>query len=198
MLIGYARVSTTEQNIESQIDALHEAGCEKIFADRGVRGDTIRRPELNKLIEQLRKGDIVVFTALDRLARNLRFLLEVLETIKQHGAGIKSLNEPIIDTSTPIGEFALQIFGVIAEFERQRIRQRIQAGVRHARRSGKTLGRPKALTNEAANAVVKLHRQGTTIAQLSRTFGVSPPTIRKYLVSQSTDADFSTSIGVES
>ena len=198
MLIGYARVSTTEQNIQSQIDALHEAGCEKIFADRGVGGDTIRRPELNKLIEQLRDGDIVVFTALDRLARNLRFLLDILETIKQHGAGIKSLSEPIIDTTTPVGEFALQIFGVIAEFERQRIRQRIQAGVRHARRSGKTLGRPKALTNEAANAIVKLHRQGTTIAQLSRTFGVSPPTIRKYLVSQSTDADFSTSIGVES
>ena len=198
MLIGYARVSTTEQNIESQIDAIHEAGCEKIFADRGVGGDTIRRPELNKLIEQLRDGDIVVFTALDRLARNLRFLLEILDTIKHNQAGIKSLNEPIINTAAPAGELALQIHGVIAEFERQRIRQRIQAGVRHARKSGKTLDRPKALTNEAANAVVKLHRQGTTVAQLSRTFGVSPPTIRKYLVSQSTDADFSTSIGVES
>ena len=138
MLIGYARVSTTEQNVESQIDAIHEACYEKIFAHRADGDDTIRRPELNKLIEQLRKGDTVVFTALDRLARNLRFLLDILETIKQHGAGIKSLNEPIIDTSTPIGEFALQIFGVIAEFERQRIRQRIQAGVRHARKSGKT------------------------------------------------------------
>ena len=81
MLIGYARVSTTEQNIESQIGALHEAGCEKGFADRGIGGDTIRRPEFNKLIEQLREGDIVAFTALDRLARNLRFLLEILETI---------------------------------------------------------------------------------------------------------------------
>ena len=181
MLIGYARVSTTEQNIESQIDALHEAGCEKIFAGRGVGGDTIRRPELNKLIEQLRDGDIVVFTALDRMARNLRFLLEILETIKQHGAGIKSLNEPIIDTSTPVGEFALQIFGVIAEFERQRIRQRIQAGVRHARKRGKTLGRPRALTKGRADAIRKLHRQGTSIARLSRTFGVSSPTVRKYL-----------------
>ena len=103
MLIGYARVSTTEQNIESQIDAIHEAGCEKIFADRGVGGDTIRRPELNKLIEQLRDGDIVVFTALDRLARNLRFLLEILDTIKHNQAGIKSLNEPIINTAAPRG-----------------------------------------------------------------------------------------------
>ena len=181
MLIGYARVSTTEQNVESQIDAIHEAGYEKIFAHRADGDDTIRRPELNKLIEQLRKGDTVAFTALDRLARNLRFLLDILETIKQHGAGIKSLNEPIIDTSTPIGEVALQIFGVIAEFERQRIRQRIQAGVRHARKSGKTLGRPRALTKEKADAIIKLHRQGTSIAQLSRTFGVSSPTVRKYL-----------------
>ena len=98
---------------------------------------------------------------------------------------------------TPAGEFAPQILGVIAEFEGQRIRQKIQAGVRHARKNGKTLGRPKALRNQASNAVVKLHRQGTTIAYLSRTFGVSPPTIRKYLGSQSTDADFSTSIGGE-
>ena len=181
MLIGYARVSTTEQNIESQIDALREAGCKRIFADRDVGGDTIRRPELNKLNEQLREDDIIVFTALGRLARNVRFLLEILETIKHHKAGIKFLSEPIIDTTTPVGEFALQIFGVIAEFERQRILQRIQAGVRHARRSGKTLGRPRALTKEKADAIVKLHRHGTSIAQLSRTFGVSPPTIRKYL-----------------
>ena len=95
-----------------------------------------------------------------------------------------SLSEPIIDTSTPVGEFALQIFGVIAEFERQRIRQRIQAGVRHARKSGKTLGRPRALTKEKADATVKLREQGTSISQLSRTFGVSPPTIRKYLAEQ--------------
>ena len=125
-------------------------------------------------------------------------VLEILETINHQKAGIKSLNEPIINTTAPAGELALQIHGAIAEFERQRIRQRIQAGVRHARKSGKTLDRPKALTNEAANAVVKLHRQGTTVAQLSSTFGVSPPTIRKYLGSQSTDADFSTSIGGES
>lgn len=80
---------------------------------------------MNKLIEQLRKGDIAVFSALDRLARNLRFLLEILEAIKHHGAGIKSLGEPIIDTTTPVGEFALQIFAVIAEFEHQYIRHRI-------------------------------------------------------------------------
>ena len=110
MLIGCARVSTTEQNIESQIDALREAGCKRIFADRDVGGDTIRRPELNKLNEQLREDDIIVFTALGRLARNVRFLLEILETIKHHKAGIKFLSEPIIDTTTPVGEFALQIF----------------------------------------------------------------------------------------
>ena len=155
--------------------------AKKIFADRDVGGDTIRRPELNKLIEQLRKGDIVVFTVLDRLARNLRFLLDILETIKHHKAGIKSLSEPNIDTTTPVGEFALQLFGVIAEFERQRIGQRVQAGVRHAKKSGKTLGYPRALPKEKADTILRLRRQGTTSAQLSRTFGVSLPTIRKYL-----------------
>ena len=186
MRIGYARVSTTEQNIDAQLQLLKDAGCKRTFADRGIGGDTLRRPQLDRLLEQLRDGDIVVFQALDRLARNLRFLLEILDTIEKRGAGVRSLSEPIVDTTTPSGEFVLQIFGVIAEFERQRIRQRIHAGLDHAKRNGKSLGRPRALNTEKAAALAKLRRQGTSIAELGGTFGVSAPTIRKYLASQET------------
>ena len=181
MQIGYARVSMSEQNIDGQVEALRDAGCEKVFADHGVGGGSIRRPELDRLIEQVRRGDVVVIQALDRLARNLRFLLEILDTLKERGVGITSLREPLIDTTTASGELVLQIFGVIAEFERHRIRERIHAGLDHARRNGKSLGRPKALDDEKAAAIVRLRDQGTTIGELSRTFGISKPTVRKYL-----------------
>ena len=184
MQIGYARASTTEQNIEAQIQALRDVGCEKIFADHGVGGDCIRRPEFDRLIEQLRTGDVVVVQALDRLARNLRFLLEILDTFKDKGVGIKSLREPLIDTTTASGELVLQIFGVIAQFERQRIRERIHTGLAHARKNGKVLGRPRVIDDEKAAAISKLRNQGTSIAELSRTFGVTPPTIRKYLATR--------------
>ena len=181
MQIGYARVSMSEQNIDGQIEALRDVGCEKVFADHGVGG---ARPDLDKLLEQLRAGDVVVVQALDRLARSLRLLLSMLDDLKDRGVGIRSLREPLIDTTTASGELVLQIFGVIAEFERRRIRERIHAGLDHARRNGKSLGRPKALDDEKAAAIIRLRDQGTTIGELSRTFGISKPTVRKYLDSR--------------
>ncbi len=169
----------SEQNIDGQIEAPRDVGCEKVLAGHGV--GRIRRPELGGLVEQLRPGDVVVVQALDRLARNLRFLLKILDTLKEGGVGIKSLRERPIDTTTASGELVPRIFGVIAEFERRRIRERIHAGLDHARRNGKSLGRPKALDDERAAAIVRLRDQGTTIGELSRTFGTSKPTVRKYL-----------------
>ena len=134
MQLGYARISTSEQNIDGQIEALRDAGCEKVFADRGVGGDRASRPELDKLLEQLRAGDVVVVQALDRLARSLRLLLSNLEDLKNRGVGIRSLREPLIDTTTASGELVLQIFWVIAEFERRRSRERIHAGLDHFHR----------------------------------------------------------------
>ena len=189
MQIGYARVSMSEQNIDGQVEALRDAGCEKVFADHGVGGGSIRRPELDRLAEQLRPGDVVVVQALDRLARNLRFLLEILDTLKNRGVGIKSLREPLIDTTTASGELVLQIFGVIAQFERQRIRERIHAGLAHAKKNGKVLGRPRVIDDEKAAAIARLRWQGTSIAELGRTLGVTPPTIRKYLASQEACAE---------
>ena len=181
MLIGYSRVSTSEQNIEAQIQALKDAGCEKVFADHGVGGDRASRPELDRLFEHLRSGDVLVVQALDRLARSLRLLLSMLDDLKERSIGIRSLREPLIDTTTASGELVLQIFGVIAEFERKRIRERIHVGLEHARKRGKPLGRPKALDDEKASAIVMLRDQGKTVAELSRTFGISKPTVRKYV-----------------
>ena len=181
MQIGYARISTSEQIIDGQIEALRDVGCEKVLADRGVGGDRASRPDLDKLLEQLRAGDVVVVQALDRLARSLRLLLSILDDLKRRGVGTKSLREPLIDTTTASGELVPRIFGAIAEFKRRRIRQRIHAGLDHARGNGKSPGRPKALDDERAAAIARPRDQGTTIGELSRTFGISRPTVRRYL-----------------
>lgn len=181
MLIGYARVSTSQQYIEAQIQSLKDAGCEKVFADHGVGGDRASRPEVDRLLEYLRSGNVLVVRALDRLARSLRLLFSMLDDLKERRVGIRTLREPLIDSTTASGELVIQISGVISEFERKRIRERIRAGLEHASKSGKLLGPPKALDDEKAPAIGRLRSQGTTVAELSRTFRISNPTAGKYL-----------------
>ena len=131
MIIGYARVSTDDQNLDAQIDALTEAGAEKIFKET-VTAKSKDRPELHKLLEQLRESDVVIVTKYDRLARSLKDLMGIVETIRERNAGFRSLGEDI-DTTTPTGRLFFHIFGSIAEFERERIVERTHEGLEAAR-----------------------------------------------------------------
>lgn len=147
MKIGYARVSTEEQNIQSQIDLLKEHGCEKIFSDHasGVKDD---RPGLISMIENLRKGDIVVTYKTDRIFRSLKNMVNLIEQFNDLGVNFISISEPEFDTTSANGKFILQIFGAVAEFERNLISERTKLGLTNARKRKKLLGRPKGAKSE--------------------------------------------------
>ena len=178
MIIGYARVSTADQNLDAQIDALKEAGAEKIFQEK-VTGKSRRRPELEKLLEHLRKSDVVVVTKYDRLARSLRDLIEIVELIGERDAGFRSLGEDI-DTTTPNGRLIFHIFGSIAEFERERIVERTREGLAAARKRGRIGGRPPALSPEQRDEVRRLRDvEERSISSIARLFKVSEMTVRR-------------------
>ncbi|MFH6966614.1 recombinase family protein [Flavobacterium sp. FlaQc-28] len=144
MKIGYARVSTTEQDISSQIYLLKEAGCEKIYTDHAT-GINDNRPGFQDMISILRKGDIIIIYKTDRLFRSLRNMVDLIEKFKDLGVTFKSLSEPEFDLTSPNGKFILQIFGAVAEFERNLISERTKIGLEAARRRNKSLGRPKGI-----------------------------------------------------
>lgn len=178
MIIGYARVSTDDQNLDAQTDALKAAGAERIFADKisGVRRD---RPELGAMLDQLRPGDVVVVAKYDRLARSLRDLLDLVETIKDRGAGFRSLAEDI-DTTTPAGRLVFHVFASIAQFERERIAERTKEGLEAAKARGRIGGRPPALTADQKTEVRRMrddeHRH---VSEIARLFKVSERTVRR-------------------
>lgn len=147
MLIGYARVSTADQNSALQIDALEKAGCERIFVDEGVSGSKKSRPELDKCLDHVRPGDSLVVWKLDRLGRSLPHLIETVGNLEQRGIQFRSLQETI-DTSTPGGKLVFHVFCSLAEFERDLIKERTNAGLAAARARGRHGGRPSALTPE--------------------------------------------------
>jgi DNA invertase Pin-like site-specific DNA recombinase len=144
MLIGYARVSTEDQNLDLQRDALKQAGCEQIYTDR-VSGTKAERKGLTEALSHLRSGDTLVVWRLDRLGRSLRHLIDTVTDLQEREIGFKSLQESI-DTTTSGGKLVFHIFGALAEFEREIIRERTKAGLTAARARGKSGGRPKALT----------------------------------------------------
>ncbi|MFK7114668.1 recombinase family protein [Flavobacterium oreochromis] len=147
MKIGYARVSTDGQNISSQIDLLEKEGCEKIFRDY-ASGVKENRPGLNQMLEILRKGDTVIIYKSDRIFRSLKNMVELIDKFNELGVNFKSLSEPEFDTTSANGRFILQIFGAVAEFERNLISERTKLGLNNARRRKKLLGRPKGAKNE--------------------------------------------------
>src|SRR5947208_8361855 len=147
MQIGYARISTGEQTLHLQEDALQKAGCDRLFTDT-ASGAKAERPGLAKALEQLRAGDALVVWRLDRLGRSLRHLIDTLTDLDKRGIGFKSLTENI-DTTTPGGRLIFHIFGSLAEFERDLIRERTNAGLAAARSRGRTGGRPKAFADPA-------------------------------------------------
>jgi DNA invertase Pin-like site-specific DNA recombinase len=178
MIIGYARVSTTDQNLDSQTDALKAVGAERIFADK-ITGTVQSRPELNRLLEQLRSEDVVVVTKYDRLARSLKELLEIVDMIQARGAGFRSIGEDI-DTTTPAGRLIFHVFASIAQFERERIVERTKEGLEAARKRGRIGGRPPALSPTQKVEVRRMRdEEMRPIPEIALLFKVSEKTIRR-------------------
>src|SRR5215211_4966994 len=180
MLIGYARVSTSDQNPELQRDALKIAGCEKIFTDR-VSGTKAERKGLTEALSHLREGDTLVVWRLDRLGRSLRHLIDTITALDERGVGFKSLTENI-DTTTSEGKLVFHIFGALAEFEREIIRERTQAGLQSARSRGKIGGRPKALTPKEVQILRNMAAdKSLTVSDICKTLGIGRTTFYRYL-----------------
>jgi DNA invertase Pin-like site-specific DNA recombinase len=158
--IGYARVSTLDQHLDLQMQALKKVGCRKTFREK-VSGVSRQRPEFQRMLDQLRDGDTVIVWRLDRLARSTRDLLETMETIREVGARFQSLSEPWSDTTTHAGKLIMTVFAGIAEFERDLIRERTKTGRDAARKGGVRFGRPRKLNPEQAK-LAAAHQRGKT------------------------------------
>jgi DNA invertase Pin-like site-specific DNA recombinase len=176
MKIGYARVSTLEQNLDLQLQALKKASCKKIFREK-VSGASRHRPEFQRMLDQLREEDIIVVWKLDRLARSTRDLLETMETIRDAGARFQSLSEPWADTTTHAGKMIMTVFAGIAEFERHLIRERTQAGRDAAKSRGVRFGRPRKLNPEQTKLAQRLVEEGKAVREVAETFNVHVATI---------------------
>lgn len=179
MLIGYARVSTLEQETRLQLDALALAGVTIVYAEKtsGIGP----RPQLHRALSALRPGDTLVVYKVDRLARSLQDLLALLERLRQGGCSLKSLTEPV-DTSSAMGELVLQILGAVAQFERSIIRERCDAGRRSAMARGVKFGRDALLVGEHGRLAGRLYRDGLSIDDVARLLGVSFTAARGALV----------------
>lgn len=183
MKYGYARVSTQEQNLDLQVDALKKAECDKLFIDI-ASGTKSSRPELNKMLSELRQKDVIVIWKLDRLGRSLKHLVELIEQFNEKQIGLQSLNDPI-DTTTPQGKLIFNIFASLAEFERDLIRERTKAGLEAARARGKIGGRPKGLSQKAkstACAAETLYKERKlSIQEICNQLSISKATLYSYL-----------------
>lgn len=181
MRIGYARVSRGDtQEVEAQVQALNSAGCQKIFKEE-ASGGRWNRPELHRLLDQLREGDVVTVWKLDRLSRSLKDLIAILERIEQAKASFESLTEHI-ETHSPAGRMLIQMLGSFAEFERAMIKERTRQGLDYARSQGRTGGRRPKLTPEQKEIIIRLVDNGEKkAADVARTFHVSKATVSRIL-----------------
>lgn len=181
MIVGYARVSTFEQTLDLQRDALTAGGCERLFTDTlsGARSD---RPGLDEVIDYVRAGDVLVVWKLDRLGRSLKYLIEVMTKLNERRIGFRSLTEQI-DTTTPGGKLIFHIFGSLAEFERDLIRERTQAGLAAARARGRQGGRPKKLGTPGKIAMARslYADQNNSIDDICKTLGISRATLYRHV-----------------
>ena len=180
MKLGYARVSTTDQDLTIQRGRLYEAGCEKLFEEK-TSGARKMRPELERLLTELRADDVVVVTRLDRLARSTSELLRIAETIEEKNAGLQSIAEPWADTTSPAGRMVLTVFAGIAEFERSLIATRTEEGRRAAQARGVPFGRPPKLRPDQRTFARHLIDEGKSVSEVARTFNVHVATIYRCL-----------------
>ncbi|MBN9565284.1 MAG: recombinase family protein [Alphaproteobacteria bacterium] len=179
MKIGYARISTHDQNLDLQEDALKAAGCGKIFMDR-QSGATLDRPGLKDALDYVRAGDTLVVWRFDRLARSLKDLVQLIASLEERGVAFTSLTESI-DTASPGGKLVFHIFGALAEFERNLIRERTKAGLNAARARGREGGRPPSLKPNDQELLKKLARDSMlTPKEIQKMFGISKATLYRY------------------
>jgi DNA invertase Pin-like site-specific DNA recombinase len=179
-LLGYARVSTTDQQPQLQVDALQRAGCYRVFTETAsdTRAD---RPTLEQLLDQLRPGDTLVVWRLDGLGRSLRHLVDTVTGLAEPGVGFRSLQEAI-DTTTPGGKLVFHVFAALAEFERDLIRERTSAGLAAARARGRHGGRPPVMTGQKLQVAEEMYRSGQyTVTAIAMTLGVSRASIYRHL-----------------
>lgn len=182
MKIGYARVSTNHQNLEVQKEALLKAGCKKIFEEKV--SSRKERKELFNLINQLREGDTIIVWKLDRLGRTTLELIKLINEFNEKGIKFKSLNDSLIDTTTPNGKLVFSIFSALAEHEREIIRERTKAGLESARARGRKGGRPKGLSKDAKNkaaAAITLYNKGESVKDILKGLNISKATLYRYL-----------------
>ena len=177
-IFGYARTSTDRQNLDLQLDALKAAGCDEIISEiaSGAKKD---RPELQALMAKLREGDKLVVWKLDRLARSMRQLIETVENLAAQGIEFQSITESI-DTSSPGGKLVFGIFASLAEFERELIRERVNAGLQAARNKGKIGGRPKALSDDQIK-IARVMKPSHSLSEIAAHLGVAKSTIHRVL-----------------
>jgi DNA invertase Pin-like site-specific DNA recombinase len=180
LLIGYARVSTQDQDLGRQREMLKAAGCVRLFEEK-QSGAKRSRPELARMLDHLRSGEVLIVTALDRLARSTRDLLEIAEQLEAIGAGLRSMAEPWADTTSPAGRMVLTVFAGIADFERSLILERTSAGRKAAIQRGVKFGRPAALTTDQRELVSKLIEEGRSAAEVARVLGVHRATVYRSL-----------------
>jgi len=178
--IGYARVSTKEQSLDIQLQALKGAGCKQIYQEK-VSGVGRDRPEFRKMMEHIREDDVLIIWRLDRLARSTRILLDTVEELKEKGASFKSLTEEWADTTSAPGKFVMTFFSGLAEFEKDLIRDRTDVGRRAALEGGVRFGRPTKMTEEQLKLARKLLKQGKSVHQVADIFGVHFTTLYRYL-----------------
>jgi DNA invertase Pin-like site-specific DNA recombinase len=179
MLIGYARVSTADQTLDLQKDALQQAGCTRIFTDT-ASGAKAERIGLDEALSHLREGDTLVVWRLDRLGRSLPHLIETITGLNNRGIGFKSITES--NTTTSAGKLIFHIFGALAEFERDIIRERTQAGLHAGRARGRLGGRPKSLTPKKAQMAEALYKdKNNTIDEICKTLNISRATLYRYV-----------------
>lgn len=176
MKIGYARVSTDDQDLTFQLQVLKEAGCKKIYQEK-ISSAQAKKPELEKMLEHLREDDTIIVWRLDRLARSTRNLLEITDKLSQVGAHFRSLCEPWADTTSPAGRMVMTVFTGIAEFERELIKDRTSTGRHLAKKRGVKFGRPSKLNNEQRNLIKRLLSEGESIKNIAKTINTHPSTI---------------------
>jgi DNA invertase Pin-like site-specific DNA recombinase len=180
-VIGYARVSTTEQNLDLQLTALKTAGAARIFADNGVSGSMMERPQLSKALDRLEAGDVLTVWKLDRLGRNTRHVLDVIENIREQGAGFRSLTEGL-DTTGPMGTAMLTIMAAFAQLERDTMIERTRAGLAAAATNNRHGGRPRKIDDAAAVRAKELKGKGIRASDIGKMLGVSRATVYRYLI----------------
>jgi len=180
MIIGYARVSTIEQNLDRQVDAMNQSGVEKIFTEKAT-GKKSDRPELLRMIDQLRDGDVVIISELTRLSRSTKDLFAIVEQIQAKGANIRSLKETWLDTTTPHGKLMFTIFAGLSQFEADLTAQRTKEGLAAARARGRLGGRPKVGAAKSAMALKMYDSREFSVDEICKSCGIGKTTLYRLL-----------------